>query len=103
MNKQGSFSLKLKVFFSEIRLIEDSFYHLSIDIATVIQNRDFDTRSKTFSLKTLLYKADKDGYNFPWYIKSCYFDNSKQWIIYTSHEFKATFVGEKCKCGNPDN
>ena len=81
-----------------IKQIEDVFCHLSIDTATVIQNQDFNTEPKTVSLKALLYEADKDGYNFPWYVESYYYDNSKQWMIYTSHEFTITFAGEKLVC-----
>ena len=78
-----------------IKQIEDVFCHLSIDTATVIQNQDFNTEPKTVSLKALLYEADNDGYNFPWYVESYYYDNSKQWMIYTSHEFTITFAGEE--------
>lgn len=89
MNKQGSFC------FNATKQIKDVFYHLFIDMATVIQNQDFNTAPKTVSLKTLLYEADRNRYNFPWYVESYYFNNSKQWMIYTSHEFTITFAGEK--------
>ena len=78
-----------------IKQIEDVLSSLSIDTATVVQNQDFNTAPKIVSLKTLLYEADTDGYNFPWYVESYYYDDSKQWMIYTSHEFTITFAGEK--------
>ena len=78
-----------------IKQIEAVLSHLSIDTATVVQNQDFNTEPKTVNLKTLLYEADANGYNFPWYVESYYYDNSKQWMIYTSHEFTITFAGEK--------
>ena len=78
-----------------IKQLEKVLSNLSIDIVTAIQNQDFNTEPKTVSLKALLYEADKDGYNFPWYVESYYYDNSKQWMIYTSHEFTITFAGEE--------
>lgn len=79
----------------KINQIETVLSRLSIDSATAIQNQDFNTETKTVSLKALLYESDADGYNFPWYVESYYFDDSKQWMIYTSHEFTITFAGEK--------
>ena len=78
-----------------IKQLEKVLSNLSIDIVTAIQNQDFNNEPKTVNLKTLLYEADKDGYNFPWYVESYYYDNSKQWMIYTSHEFTITFAGEE--------
>ena len=78
-----------------IKQIEAVLSHLSIETATVIQNQDFNNEPKTVNLKALLYESDKDGYNFPWYVESYYYDHSKQWMIYTSHEFTITFAGEE--------
>ena len=78
-----------------IKQIEAVLSSLSIDTATVIQNQDFNTEPQAVNLKALLYEADGDGYNFPWYAESYYYDGSKQWMIYTSHEFTITFAGEK--------
>ena len=78
-----------------IKQLEKVLSNLSIDIVTAIQNQDFNTEPKTVSLTALLYEADKEGYNFPWYVESYYYDNSKQWMIYTSHEFTITFAGEE--------
>ena len=64
-------------------------------LRTVIQNQDFNTEPKKVDLKALLYEADADGYNFPWYVESYYYDSSKRWMIYTSHDFTITFAGEK--------
>ena len=64
-------------------------------LRTVIQNQDFNTEPKKVDLKALQYEADADGYNFPWYVESYYYDSSKRWMIYTSHDFTITFAGEK--------
>ena len=68
---------------------------LGIDTATAFQNQDYQPESKEVSLRNLLYEADADGYNFPWYVESYYYDHSKQWMIYTSHEFTITFAGKE--------
>jgi len=81
--------------FNGIKQIETVLSDLSIDTATAIQNQDFNTEPRTVNLKTMLYEADDDGYNFPWYVESYYYDDSKQWMIYTSHDFTITFAGEK--------
>ena len=81
-----------------IKQIDTVLSSLSIDTATVIQNQDYITEPKSVSIKSLLYEADEDGYNFPWYIESYYYDTSKKWMIYTSHEFTITFAGEKLVC-----
>lgn len=43
----------------------------------------------------LLYEKDHYGYNFPWYAEAYYFDNTREWIIYVSHEGTITFTGSK--------
>ena len=68
---------------------------LEIDTATAFQNQDYQPESKEVSLRNRLYEADADGYNFPWYVESYYYDHSKQWMIYTSHEFTITFAGKE--------
>lgn len=46
------------------------------------------------NMLSLLYESDKDGYNFPWNAETYYFDNSRMWLIYVSHEGTITFAGE---------
>ncbi len=46
------------------------------------------------NMLSLLYESDEDGYNFPWYVETFYFDNSRMWLIYVSHEGTITFAGE---------
>lgn len=43
----------------------------------------------------LLYEQDEDGYIFPWYAETFVFDQSKEWLIYLSHEHTVSFTGEK--------
>lgn len=78
-----------------IHQIENVLCQLSVDTATVVQNQDYSPDPRKIRLKSLLYEADADGYNFPWYVESYYYDDSKQWMIYTSHEFTVTFVGDE--------
>lgn len=46
------------------------------------------------NLLELLYERDKDGYTFPWYVETFYFDDNREWMIYVSHEGTITFTGE---------
>ena len=79
----------------DIKIIGSACYEYSEIILNSVLHQDFNTEPKTVSLKKLLYESDKDGYNVPQYVESYYYDNSKQWMIYTSHEFTITFTGEK--------
>lgn len=46
-------------------------------------------------IHTLLYEKDEDGYTFPWYVETFYFDDTKKWMIYVSHEGTISFTGSK--------
>lgn len=43
----------------------------------------------------LLYEKDERGYNFPWYVETFYYDETKEWMIYVSHEGTITYTGSK--------
>ena len=43
----------------------------------------------------MLYAGDGAGYDFPWFVETYYYDNSKKWMIYVSHEGTITFAGEE--------
>ena len=43
----------------------------------------------------LLYEKDGIGYNFPWYVETFYYDPSRRWMIYVSHEGTITFTGNE--------
>lgn len=47
------------------------------------------------NLIELLYARDKDGYDFPWCVEAYYYDTTKQWMIYVSHEGTITYAGEE--------
>lgn len=42
----------------------------------------------------LLYEKDEDGYNFPWYVETFYFDSTEKWMVYVSHEGTISFTGK---------
>ena len=46
------------------------------------------------NLLELIYERDSDGYTFPWHVETFYFDDSRKWMIYVSHEGTITFTGE---------
>lgn len=50
----------------------------------------------TVSIQELLIQQDQDGdYDFPWIVETYYFDNSKSWLAYVSHEGTISFAGEQ--------
>ncbi len=46
-------------------------------------------------IHTLLYEKDEDGYEFPCYVETFYFDDTEKWLIYVSHEGTISFTGSK--------
>lgn len=46
-------------------------------------------------IRTLLYEKDEDGYAFPRYVETFYFDDTEEWMIYVSHEGTISFTGNK--------
>lgn len=46
------------------------------------------------SILDLLYEKDEDGYCFPWYVETFYFDSAKKWLVYVSHEGTISFTGK---------
>lgn len=52
------------------------------------------TEAQTEDLVELLYRKEDDVYTFPWKVETYYYDDSKKWMIYVSHEWSITFTGE---------
>lgn len=67
----------------------------SCDIHTVqsFQMQTGNQKLAERNMLNLLYEKDDDGYNFPWYVETYYFDSTKKWMIYVSHEGTITFTG----------
>ena len=38
--------------------------------------------------------TDEDGYEFPYFSEQYTFDDTREWLIYKSHEFTVTFAGK---------
>ena len=43
----------------------------------------------------LLFEKDDDGYTFPWYVETYYFDSTEKWMVYVSHEGTISFTGKE--------
>lgn len=80
---------------NQIEQIEKVLKDCSINMVTMFQNQDYKQCQKTLSLNKRLYERYSDGYVFPWNIESYYYDDTKKWLIYVSHEGTITFSGEK--------
>ena len=59
------------------------------------QMQNENTKLRVKEIISLLYEKDEDGYNFPWCVETYYFDDSKEWMIYVSHEGTITFTGSQ--------
>lgn len=79
---------------NDIALLENVFKICGIvDVDMFQMDRlEYFERSNIFEL---LYEKDDDGYNFPWYVETFYFDSSEQWLVYVSHEGTISFTGKK--------
>ena len=77
-----------------IEQIEKTLRNCGIYAAKCFQ---MDHRTEFFeeNMIDLLYEEDSDGYNFPYYVETYYFDDSKSWMIYVSHENTIAFTGDK--------
>lgn len=50
----------------------------------------------TVSVSDLLDRRDRNGtYDFPWIVETYYFDGSRSWLAYVSHEGTISFAGEQ--------
>ena len=78
-----------------IRKLKSVLKTMDINEVTVVQNQNCNSKPEQVDLLTRLTEKDEDGYNFPWYVESYYFDQSKEWLIYVSHEGTVTFAGKK--------
>lgn len=63
-------------------------------LAFQMQMTDGGMRLREVSMPALLLQQDEDGaYDFPWDVETFYFDQSRSWLIYVSHEGSITFGG----------
>ena len=79
---------------SDIVLLENVFKICHISDVNVFQ-MDHCEYFQHENIIELLYEKDDDGYNFPWYVETFYFDSSEKWLVYVSHEGTFSFTGRK--------
>ena len=75
--------------------LEATFKSYGLCMVQSIQMQNENTESKVEGILGLLYEKDAAGYNFPWYVETYYFDDSKEWMIYVSHEGTIAFTGNR--------
>lgn len=76
-----------------IDLLENIMKACNIDLVTTVQ-LDHGLVFEGENINALLHERDEDGYEFPRCVETYYFDETKQWLIYVSHEGTITFTGE---------
>jgi len=80
-----------------VDLIKDVFEKVGIGSAFGYHPYWFEKQKRWIDipdLKIFLYEKDEEGWKFPWICEEYYFDKSRSWIIYVSHEGTITFAGD---------
>ena len=75
--------------------LEATLKSYGISKAQSLQMQNGNTKTHIEDILALFYERDADGYKFPWYVETYYFDGSKEWMIYVSHEGTITFTGSR--------
>ena len=75
--------------------LEETLKSYGLSKVKAIQMQNDNTESEIADILDLIYEKDTDGYTFPWYVETYYFDDSKEWMIYVSHEGTITFTGSR--------
>lgn len=78
-----------------IRQLENVLHSCSIKTAYSLQLRSEHSEPVEKDMIALLYEKDRYGYNFPWYAEAYYFDHTRKWMLYVSHEGTITFTGRE--------
>lgn len=78
---------------NEIDSLEKVLKEQNISIVTMLQLNSTEVSKE--DIISLLYEKDEDGYDFPWFVETYYYDDSKEWLLYVSHEGTITFAGKK--------
>lgn len=65
----------------------------NIQFVTMVQ-MDYETVFQNEDIRKLLYDSDEEGFAFPGYVETYYFDQSKSWLIYVSHDGTISFTGK---------
>ena len=79
---------------NDIALLENAFKICGISDVNTFQmdHLEYFEHENIFEL---LYEKDDDGYSFPWYVETFYFDSTETWMVYVSHEGTISFTGNK--------
>lgn len=71
--------------------MKDIFYRHKVKTVTAIQELDEACISDDFYSD--FFGQDKDGYELPYFSEQFIYDDTKSWMIYTSHEGTISFAG----------
>ena len=80
---------------NRIPLLENLLSKCHIRYASAFQMQLSAMTMHEVDLFTLLHEKDDTGYSFPWNTETFYYDNSRKWLIYVSHEGTITFTGDE--------
>ena len=80
---------------NKIGQIENVLKKCDIEKVSVITNQYSKNTPEELNLVERVYEQEAEGYTFPWYVECYYYDETKSWMIYVSHEGTITFTGEE--------
>ncbi len=75
-----------------LETLKKIFINHNINSVTVIPELEDDYIEDDFL--SSIVEQDEDGYTFPYFSERFIYDNMKDWMIYTSHEFTIAFAGK---------
>lgn len=75
-----------------LEILKEIFESHNINRVIIIPELEDDYIEDNFL--SSIVEQDEDGYIFPYFSERFIYDNTHDWMIYTSHEFTIAFAGE---------
>lgn len=77
---------------NKLKILKNIFESRGINRAIIIP--EFEREHIEENFQDMIVEQDEDGYVFPYFSEKFIYDDSKEWMIYTSHEHTITFAGK---------
>lgn len=75
-----------------LEILKEIFINHNTNSVTIVPELEDDYIEADFCGSIM--EQDEDGYIFPYFSERFIYDNSQEWMIYTSHESTITFAGK---------
>ena len=77
---------------NKLKILKNIFESRGINRAIIIP--EFEREHIEENFQDMIVEQDEDGYVFPYFSEKFIYDDSKEWMIYISHEHIITFAGK---------